>query len=154
MAWGRNGKFAAEVERVYQAGEEIIREGELGSEMYIIQRGQVAVFKLIGELEVKLAVLGKGHFFGEMSLLEGLPRSATVRALEPTSVLVLAPGGFLVRIRRDPTLAFELLQQLSNRIRRLNDQLAESMLGNAQSVDAVSLSIARSEFDAARNSRQ
>ena len=52
------------------------------------------------------------------------PRTSTVYALEPTSVLVIKSGGFLMRIRRDPTFAFELMQQLSGRVRHLNDQLA------------------------------
>jgi CRP/FNR family transcriptional regulator, cyclic AMP receptor protein len=151
MFWGRSGKFSTEVERAYATGDDIVREGEVGSQMYIVQSGHVAVLKQVGEREVEIAVLGKGDFFGEMSLLEGLPRSATVRALEATSVLVIEPGGFLLKIRRDPTLAFELLQQLSGRIRRLNEQIAESMLDNAQSADAVSLSMARSEFEAARD---
>jgi CRP-like cAMP-binding protein len=70
-----------------------------------------------------LAVLDRGDFFGEMSLLEGLPRSATARARGKTELVVLRPGSLLLRIRKDPTFAFELLQQMSRRIRHLNDQL-------------------------------
>jgi CRP-like cAMP-binding protein len=149
MFGGRQGRFTAEAEREFAIGEDIVREGDLGSQMYIIQRGRVSVLKLVGEQQIELAELRKGDFFGEMSLLEGLPRSATVRAIEPTSVLVVEPGGFLLKIRRDPTLAFELLQQLSGRVRRLNEQLAETMLAQAQSQAAVDLSMTRTEFEAA-----
>lgn len=150
MVGGPQRRFAAETEREFGPGEDIVREGDLGSQMYIIQRGRVAVLKTVGEQPVELAELGKGDFFGEMSLLEGLPRSATVRALEPTRVLIIEPGGFLVKIRRDPTLAFELLQQLSGRVRRLNEQLAEALMAGAESREAADLSVARSEFEAER----
>lgn len=146
MFGGRRNLFAADVEREFSPDDDIVREGDLGSQMYIIQRGRVAIFKLVGEQQVKLAELGKGDFFGEMSLLEGLQRSATVRAVEPTSVLVVEPGGFLLKIRRDPTLAFELLQHLSGRVRRLNLQLADALLAQAKSQATVELSVARSEF--------
>jgi CRP-like cAMP-binding protein len=79
---------------------------------------------------MRLAVLERGSFFGEMSLLEGLPRSATARAIGAVELLVLKPGSLLLRIRRDPTFAFELLQQLSGRIRDLNEKLATAEFGN------------------------
>jgi CRP-like cAMP-binding protein len=69
-----------------------------------------------------------------MSLLEGLPRSATARAIGKTELVVLLPGSLLVQIRRDPTFAFELLQQMSRRVRDLNDKLvlkvANAEVGN------------------------
>jgi CRP-like cAMP-binding protein len=77
----------------------------------------------VGGHEVRLAVLERGSFFGEMSLLEGMPRSATARAIGKTELVVLRPGSLLVQIRRDPTFAFELLQQMSRRVRELNDKL-------------------------------
>ena len=163
------GRFAAEVELSYEPGEDVVREGDSGSRLFIIQSGGVAVIKRVGEREVELATLGQGDIFGEMSLLEGLPRSATVRAVEPTSVLVVEPGGFLLKIRRDPTLAFEILQQLSGRVRRLNGQLTEALLKLPQTLDklpqtldklpqtldklpqtldVIGLSLTRTEFDA------
>ena len=148
MLQHNSGRFAAEVERSYEPGEDIVREGEAGAQLFIIQSGVVTVVRRVGAREVEFATLGKGDIFGEMSLLEGLPRSATVRAVEPTRVLVVEPGGFLLKIRRDPTLAFELLQQLSGRVRRLNGQLTEALLKLPQSLDVIGLSLARSEFDA------
>jgi CRP/FNR family transcriptional regulator, cyclic AMP receptor protein len=72
---------------------------------------------------VQLAVLEKGDFFGEMSLLEGLPRDASAIAVGTTQVLVMSSGALLVRLRRDPTFAFELLRRLSGRVRALNARL-------------------------------
>lgn len=104
-------------------GDVIVREGEEGRSMFIIKRGRVEIFKQVGGHEILLASLKRGDFFGEMSLLEGLPRSATARSLGSTELVVLRPGSLLLRIRQDPTFAFELLQQMSRRIRKLNDQL-------------------------------
>lgn len=109
--------------RSFEDGEIVVREGEETPEMFIIKKGAVEIFRQVGGHEVRLAVLDRGSFFGEMSLLEGLPRSATARARGETELVVLRPGTLLLRIRHDPTFAFELLQQMSGRIRQLNDQL-------------------------------
>lgn len=120
--------------QTFEDGEIIVTEGEETREMFVIREGSVEVFRHIGGHEVRLAVLERGTFFGEMSLLEGLPRSATARARGHTELVVLRPGSLLLRIRHDPTFAFELLQQMSRRIRQLNDQLvfkvARAELGN------------------------
>jgi CRP-like cAMP-binding protein len=60
-----------------------------------------------------------------MSLLESLPRDATARAIGETELLVISAGALLVRMRRDPTFAFEMLHRLSGRVRTLNARLVE-----------------------------
>lgn len=110
------------VER-FSDGDIIVREGDLGREMYVIRRGRVEVTRLHDGRNVVLATLERGSFFGEMSLLEGEPRSATVRAKGDTELLVIEPGTLLLKIRRDPTFAFEMLHHMSRRIRNLDDQL-------------------------------
>jgi len=114
-------------ERDYAAGETIIREGDTSTEMFIIQEGKVAVTKRIGENEVFLATLQRGDFFGEMSLLESLPRNATVRALTQTRLVAIRAGELLMKFRRDPTFAFEMIQRMSSRVRQLNDQVIQLM---------------------------
>jgi CRP-like cAMP-binding protein len=109
--------------QTFDDGEVVVREGEETREMFIIREGRIEILKQVGGHEVRLAVLERGSFFGEMSLLEGLPRSATARAIGKTELVVLRPGSLLVQIRRDPTFAFELLQQMSRRVRELNDKL-------------------------------
>lgn len=104
-------------------GDIVVREGEETREMFVIRQGEIEILKQVGGHVVRLAVLKRGAFFGEMSLLEGLPRSATARAKGNTSLVVLRPGSLLLQIRRDPTFAFEMLQQMSRRIRQLNEQL-------------------------------
>lgn len=113
--------------QAFADGEIVFNEGESSSEMYVVRTGKVEISKTVGGHSIRLAVLDRGSFFGEMSLLEGLPRSATARAVGSVSLLVLRPGSLLLQIRRDPTFAFELLQQLSGRIRELNEKLVVKM---------------------------
>lgn len=113
----------AELERAYEDAQVICREGEVSEEMFVIQSGKVRIVKERDGVQVQLAVLDKGDFFGEMSLLEGLPRDASAIAVGATHVLVMSSGALLVRLRRDPTFAFELLRRLSGRVRALNARL-------------------------------
>jgi len=113
----------------FDDGEVIVREGEETREMFVIRSGEVEIIKQVSGHEVRLTVLGRGAFFGEMSLLEGLPRSAPARAMGATSLVVLRPGSLLLQLRRDPTFAFELLQQMSRRVRELNEKLIFKVAG-------------------------
>lgn len=114
-----------ELERTYFDGEIIVAEGERTRDMFVIQRGSVRITKHVGQREVELAKLGQGDFFGEMSLLESLPRDATAHAVGETQLLVVSAGALLVRMRRDPTFAFEMLHRLSGRVRALNARLVK-----------------------------
>lgn len=111
------------VEVVFEDGEVIVAEGDDTREMYIIQEGQVSVEKTAGNTVLHLGTLGRGDSFGEMSLLQNMPRSATVRSVGRTRLMVLHTGGFLLYIRRDPTFAFELINQLCSRLRRVDESL-------------------------------
>jgi CRP-like cAMP-binding protein len=136
----------------FQDGEIIVREGETANDMFVIRSGQVEILKSVGGHDVRLAVLDRGSFFGEMSVLEGLPRSATARAIGKTSLLVLRAGSLLLQIRRNPTFAFEMLQQMSRRIRELNDKLvfkvATAEFGNRLARSAFMMTAA-SEYKSA-----
>jgi CRP-like cAMP-binding protein len=144
--------FGAHEIQSFAGGEVIFTEGDTTSEMYVIRVGMVEISKQVGGHPIRLAVLDRGAFFGEMSLLEGLPRSATARAIGATQLLVLRPGSLLLQIRRDPTFAFELLQQLSGRIRELNEKLvfrlATAEFGNRLARSAFMMSAA-AEYAAA-----
>jgi len=114
-------------ERTYDSGEIVFVEGDQSKEMFIVQEGKVVVTKQVAGNEVFLATLDRGEFFGEMALLESLPRSATCRALGPTRLLAIRSGELLMKIRRDPTFAFEMLQHMSRRIRRLDEEMATAL---------------------------
>jgi CRP/FNR family transcriptional regulator len=109
--------------KVYQPAEIIIRQGDVGDCMYVIQEGQVEVLQEKDGKEVRLAVLGAGDFFGEMALFEREVRSATVRALGQVRVLTVDKKNFLRRIHEDPSLAFRMVQTMSHRIRELDTEL-------------------------------
>lgn len=121
---GESGTLQTEV--VFADGEYVIRAGDTGTEMYVIQSGQVEVLRPSVGGATTLATLGPGDFFGEMSLLESLPRDADVRAMGTTTLIVINQGDLLVRIRRDPTFAIEMLHKLSARVRALNAALDRS----------------------------
>jgi CRP/FNR family cyclic AMP-dependent transcriptional regulator len=104
--------------REFQAGEVICYQGDPGSTCHIIIRGKVRVF-LVGEdgRELSVRILVSGEIFGEMALLEGLPRSANIETLEETQTLELAHDALLDCLRKSPVLALNLLQDLSARLR-------------------------------------
>ncbi len=140
-------RFAQEAVRSYNDGDYVFREGEDSREMYVVKSGEVVVSKMGKRGDIELAVLRKGDFVGEMSLLESLPRSASARARGPTQLLVIHPGGFLLKIRRDPTFAFEMLQTLSRRIRVTNDSLLRELNREGISLDSLQKIISQTEFD-------
>lgn len=112
------------VGKVYQNGEVIIRQGEVGNCMYVIQSGQAEVVEEANGMTVPLAVLGENDFFGEMALFENQVRSATVRALGLVRVLTVDKKTLLRRIQEDPALAFRVVEHLCSRLRKLDSELA------------------------------
>jgi CRP-like cAMP-binding protein len=110
--------------RAYQDGQVIVRQGEVGDCMYVIQEGQVEVVADEDGTEVRLAVLGERDFFGEMAIFEREVRIATVRALGPVRVLTVDRKTFLRRIHKDPSLAYHVVQTMSRRIRELDAEVA------------------------------
>jgi len=109
--------------KVYRAGEIIVRQGDVGDCMYVIQSGKVEVIREHEGKELRLAQLGEGDFFGEMALFEKDVRSATVRPLGDVRVLTVDRKMFLRKIHDDPSLAFMIMQRMSRRLRELNEEL-------------------------------
>lgn len=114
---------AAPLGKIYKNGEMIVRQGDEGNCMYVVQTGKVEVIKEERDQQISLGVLGKGEFFGEMALFERESRSATVLAQGEARILTIDKRTLLRRIQEDPTLAFQLLEKLSQRIRELNAKL-------------------------------
>jgi len=106
--------------KIYQNGETIVRQGEIGDCMYVVQDGHVEIVANAGGQEVQLTILGQNEFFGEMAIFEHEIRSATVRALGPTRILTVDHKNFLRRIHEDPSLAYRLMEVMSSRVRRLS----------------------------------
>ena len=109
-----------ELGRQYGAGETIVREGEPGDCLYVIQSGEVEVIRERDGAQVQLAVLRESDFFGEGSLFDREKRSATVRALGEVRVLTVDKKTLLRRIQEDPTLAYRIIETMSHRVRDLD----------------------------------
>ena len=110
--------------KVYEDGATIVRQGDVGDCMYVVQTGRVEVVQDTDLGEQHLAFLETGDFFGEMAVFEKETRSATVRASGEARVLKVDRKTLLRRIREDPLLAVNLLQTMSHRIRDLNAEVA------------------------------
>lgn len=113
----------SELGKVFSDGEVIIRQGDAGDFMCEILDGQVEVFQEREGEEVRLAILDKGDFFGEMAIFEREKRSATVRARGQVRVLTVDKKNLLRRISEDPSLALRLLERMSHRIREMDGEL-------------------------------
>jgi len=113
--------------RLYADGEVVVREGETGDCMYTLQEGRLEVLSggSDGRAEVRIGVMEQGAIFGEMAIFEKEVRSATVRALGPARVLTIDKKTFLRRVQEDPSLAFNLLRMMSQRIRKLTGHASE-----------------------------
>ena len=109
--------------RIYADGEVVVRQGEAGSCMFVIQAGQVEIVKEHDSGETVLGVLEEGEVFGDMAILERRPRSATVRARGEARILTVDRKTFLRRVQADPTIAFNVLRSMGRRVRRLDAQV-------------------------------
>jgi CRP/FNR family transcriptional regulator, cyclic AMP receptor protein len=97
------------------AGRVIARQGEIGTGFFIVTSGSVRVIR-DGEV---IAELGPGEFFGELSVLDGLPRLAQVVSVEATTCLALASWDFEAVVREQPSVALAVLRELAGRLREL-----------------------------------
>jgi CRP-like cAMP-binding protein len=108
-------------------GDIIFSEGEIGTEMYIIQSGTVELLKEIGGETRVLSTLEKGDFFGEMSVLEDLPRTASARAKTDVELVRINGATFDAMLKSNTEIAVRMLRKLSRRIREVTDLLEDSV---------------------------
>ena len=107
----------------YVRNEVVIKQGDPGTALYVILTGTVKVTQRNrpGFADTTLNVLGKGEFFGEMSLIDGYPRAATVTAQTDTQTVELNRWAFLDALKREPAIAVAMLPVLTRRIRQLEE---------------------------------
>ena len=111
------------IERRYPRNTTIVEEGLPGDYMYIIREGRVKVTKLSEDGREKiLEFLDEGAFVGEMALFERAPRSASVKTLTPVRLLALSRIDFIGLLKKSPDLAMSVIQELSRRLRVINEQ--------------------------------
>jgi CRP/FNR family transcriptional regulator, cyclic AMP receptor protein len=107
------------IQREYPSGTTIVRQGDPGVGLYLLIRGRALVWQsLPNGTDRRLAILGSSELFGEMALLDGVPRSASVTAREATSALVIPIFAFRALLYDEAAIAIKLLAVLSRRIRQ------------------------------------
>ena len=109
---------------MFARGQYICYEGEPGNEMYIILRGTVGIYvSNASEQLTEIARFGQGEIFGEMSVLDDLPRSASCIAIEDTVCIAVNKEGISDAVMTCPDIALMLLESMSRRLRKMNDEL-------------------------------
>lgn len=103
----------------FQPGQIIVTQGTPGQAFYLIISGRVEILR-DGK---SLGAFGPGDFFGEMSLLDQAPRSATIRAIDPTDCMMLSSWDFKGLLEKHPSIAIKLLEVLSRRLRVADERI-------------------------------
>ena len=126
--------------RTFTKGQMILLEDDLGQTFFVIGGGSVKITRLSDDgREVILAMLGESDFFGEMSLLDGAGRSANVVALEASEVLTLARNDFLEILQDYPKISISLLEELTQRIRKSDQQIESLSLSDVEQRIGITL---------------
>lgn len=114
------------VRRIYRRNQYLWYQGDEGGRLVVVAAGlvKVVISSAQGD-EVVLTTLGPGALIGELAVLDGSPRSASVVAVEPTTVLLLSRAAFLDLLNRHPAVLDALLRSLGNLIRRLTEQAGD-----------------------------
>src|SRR5215212_1765789 len=123
-----------DLEQLYQmaetvsipAGQLVLREGDPGDSLYVVLDGQLEVTKRHGMQDVLLAVYKAGQFFGEMALLEQAPRSASVRTLRESRLLVISQAAFQTLLSCSPSAPFKILRTVTSRLRSTESMLIQN----------------------------
>ena len=133
----------AEPSRQYPKDTMIFSEAQTGSDMFIIQRGEVSITKVVNGNEVTLAVLKKGDMFGEMALIENKPRSANALAHSDCTLMVINRSNFNQMVATQPQLIAKLTTTLADRLWSMYRQLDNATLTEplAKMLDMLSLQL-------------
>ena len=107
--------------KTYAKDEVVFTENSPGKEMLIVHSGKINLYKGRQDKRVLIATVRPGDFFGEMSLVDNSPRSATAIAAEDTQLIVLDEPKFLYLLRQQPEFALVIMQKLCGTLRRMTD---------------------------------
>jgi CRP/FNR family transcriptional regulator, cyclic AMP receptor protein len=130
--------------KIYPKNEIILLEEDAGTALFVIVRGKVKVSRASTDgREVILTILGDGDFFGEMAILDGLTRSASVTAIEESDLFLIQRNDFLNLLHAYPEVSVALLQELTTRLRSADMKIKALSLKDAEGkVATVLLQIA------------
>lgn len=130
----------------YDGGEVIFREGDQGDRLFIVISGEVQVWKNHGQEDGSLlSRYGAGRFFGEMALVDELPRSATSVAGEVTQLVYLTRQDFRGLVRKFPDVALSVMRSLSAIVRESNDSFVADLYRRNQELEQAYLDLARAQ---------
>jgi CRP/FNR family cyclic AMP-dependent transcriptional regulator len=114
--------------KTYKPGEVVFEEGSHGRELFIVQEGKVGVCKVTPDGEVELARIEKGAVIGEMSLLDNMPRSATVKAIDTTRLMVINELTFQTALKAVPVWLTSIIKIVVSRLRDANKRVDSAVL--------------------------
>jgi CRP-like cAMP-binding protein len=119
--------------KTYRPGEIIVRQGDVGDCMYVIQDGDVEVLKEEDGVQTVVDTMHTGDIFGEMAIIDKTVRSSTVRASSSVRIMTIDKKTFVRRVQEDPSLALTVLKVMSQRVRKLDLEVAalKQELGHA-----------------------
>jgi len=113
-------------EREFKKGDTIVKQGDSGVGLFIIKSGKVKIMKKLSDgKEIDIAVHGEGEFFGELSVLDDKPRTASVIALENVQTVAMTHWEFKALLEEHPAIALDILPVIIERFRETNEQLLE-----------------------------
>ena len=119
--------------KLYKKNDVVLMEEEAGTALFVIIKGKVKVARSSNDgREVILTILSESDFFGEMAILDGLTRSATVTAIEESELFLIQRNDFLNLLREYPEISISLLQELTKRLRSADSKIKALSLKDAE----------------------
>ncbi len=141
-------------EESYPADSILFNEGQEAEKFFIVRSGSVEVWKNYGgQGQELLAVHGPGQIFGEMALIDELPRSATLRAREDTDLLSLLKGDFSNLLRSNHEFAIAVMRSMSYMLRASNELFAQDLLKRNTELERANESLQAAQAEIVRNER-
>ena len=137
--------------KTLKSGTHLFRENDRSRELYIIQSGSVKVYRTAGGKEIPLATLEKGAVLGEMALIDGKPRSASVKTLEDTTVIIIDADTFHNRVKGIPAWFLSIVRSTSIKIRQANRRLQSISSDHQGARIIITLSLYFRRFDEGQN---
>ena len=108
--------------QTFQAGDRIFKEGDEGNLAYVVQSGEVEIFKIVDDNEVILGTVGQGGIFGEMALIDAKPRMAAARASKGSTIIIVTRAMFDQKMAKADPFIRGLLNILVDNIRTLSNK--------------------------------
>ncbi len=139
---------------VFKKDEILFMEGDPADKFYIVMHGEVEVWKSYGTEDADmLALHGKGHLFGEMALIDNLPRSATVKARNNVVLLQIKENDFQRMIREKTAVAFSIIRSLSAMVRKSNETFLEDLKLKNEKLEIANRNLKEAQEELIRQER-